>query len=51
MMILIFLLYALAIGLAWKGERRWATLVIGVTLVLFLVWFRHHVTDPLAIGL
>lgn len=50
-MILIFLLYALAIGLAWKGERRWATRVIGVTLVLLAAWFWHHVTDPLAIGL
>ena len=51
MMILVFLLYALAIWLAWKGERRWATLVIGVTLVVLAVWFRHHMTDPLTIGL
>jgi hypothetical protein len=44
MMILIFLLYSVANGLAWKGERRWATLVIGVTLVLSAAWFRHHIT-------
>jgi hypothetical protein len=50
-MILVFLLYSFAIGLAWKGERRWATLVIGVTLVLSAVWFKHHVTDTLTIGL
>jgi len=51
MTILLFLLSALAIGLAWKGKRRWATLVVGVTLALFLAWFWHHITDPLAIGL
>jgi len=51
MMILIFLLYALAMGLAWKGERRWATLAIGAALVLLFVWFKHHVTDPLTIAL
>jgi len=50
-MILIFLLYALAIGLLWTGKRRPAVLVIGVTFVLFAIWFRHHITDPLAIGL
>jgi hypothetical protein len=51
MMILLFLLYSLAMILAWKGERGWANLVIGATLVLFFAWFTHHVTDPLTIVL
>jgi len=48
MMILIFLLYARAMGLTWKGERRWATLVAAgnAVTVLFMCGLSECPDNP-----
>ena len=44
---LLFLLISTAMGLAWTGHRRIGVLVFAVGAVLSVVWFNHHLTDPL----
>ena len=44
---LLFLLIAFAMGLAWRGNRRASVAVFALAAVLSVVWFNHHLTDPL----
>ena len=44
---LLFLLIALAMGLAWRGNRRAGVAVFALAAVLSVAWFNHHLTDPL----
>ena len=43
----LFLLLAIAMGLAWRGDRRAGVAVFAVAAVLSVAWFNHHLTDPL----
>jgi hypothetical protein len=45
----LFLLMAIAMLLAWRGNRRVSVAVFAVAAVLSVAWFNHHVTDPLAL--
>jgi hypothetical protein len=45
----LFLLMAIAMLLAWRGNRRAGVAVFAVAAVLSVAWFNHHVTDPLAL--
>ncbi len=44
---LLFLLMATAMGFAWQGYRRVGVAVFAVAALLSMVWFNHHLTDPL----
>jgi hypothetical protein len=44
---LLFLLMAIAMGLAWCGKRRAGVAVFALAAVLSVAWFNHHLTDPL----
>ena len=44
---LLFLLLAIAMGLAWRGDRRAGGAVFVVAAFLSGAWFNHHLTDPL----
>ena len=43
----LFLLLAIAMGLAWRGDRRAGVAVFVVAALLSVAWFNHHLTDPL----
>jgi hypothetical protein len=43
----LFLLLAIAMGLAWRGDRRAGIAVFAVAALLSVAWFNHHLTDPL----
>jgi len=47
MMVLLFLLFAVVMVLAWKGKRKPAIALFLINLILCCLWFKHHVTDPL----
>ena len=47
---LIFLLLAGAMVGAARGWRRGGMALFGVAAVLGVVWFNHHMTDPLKLG-
>jgi uncharacterized protein DUF5993 len=51
MTILIFLIITLAMGLAWGGQRSGSVAAFAIALLLAVLWFGHHVTDPLQLGL
>jgi uncharacterized protein DUF5993 len=44
---LLFLLMAIAMVLAWRGNRRAGVAVFALAALLSVAWFNHHVTDPL----
>ena len=44
---LLFLLMAIAMVLAWRGNRRASVAVFALAAVLSVAWFNHHLTDPL----
>jgi hypothetical protein len=44
---LLFLLMAIAMVLAWRGNRRVGVAVFALAALLSVAWFNHHVTDPL----
>lgn len=44
---LLFLLMATAMGFAWHGYRRVGILVFALAALLSVIWFNHHLTDPL----
>jgi hypothetical protein len=46
---LLFLLMAIAMLLAWRGDRRAGLAVFALAAVLSVAWFNHHLTDPLAL--
>ena len=50
MMALLFLLFAVAMGLVWVQHRWLAMLVYTVTMVLSVYWYFHHATDTLALS-
>jgi hypothetical protein len=45
----IFLLLAAAMSVAWIGRRQSGLALFAVAAVLALFWFKHHVTDALAL--
>lgn len=48
-MALLFLVFATAIVLAWKGFRKTALILVLINLLLCLAMFTYHVTDKLNI--
>jgi tryptophan-rich sensory protein len=44
---LLFLLMAIAMVLAWRGNRRAGVVVFALAALLSVAWFNYHVTDPL----
>jgi hypothetical protein len=46
---LLFLLMAVAMLLAWRGNRHAGVAVFALAAVLSVAWFNHHVTDPLGL--
>jgi Family of unknown function (DUF5993) len=44
---LLFLLIATAMAFAWKGYRRAGITVFALGALLSVLWFKHHVADPL----
>ncbi|WP_439530476.1 DUF5993 family protein [Pannonibacter sp.] len=48
---LIFALLTAAFWVAATDRARTASLLFALALVVGLVWFNHHMTDPLAISL
>jgi hypothetical protein len=51
MMAALFLLYVITMVLAWYGKGRESIYLFMITLILCVLWFRHHITDPLNINL
>jgi hypothetical protein len=47
---LIFLVLTLAMVLAWRGSRRGGMMAFALAAVFAVLWFNHHVTDPLQLG-
>jgi hypothetical protein len=47
----IFLLISVAMVLAWRGHKTGGVAVFVVAALLALVWFNHHATDALQLGL
>jgi hypothetical protein len=47
---LIFFLLAIAMMLAIGGSRGIAAGLFGISLVMAVVWFNHHVSDPLTLA-
>ena len=43
----LFLLLAIAMSLAWRGDRRTGMAVFAVAALLSVAWFNHHLTDAL----
>ncbi|MFC3227207.1 DUF5993 family protein [Marinibaculum pumilum] len=50
MMALLFLLFAIAIGLVWIQRRGLAMLLFAGSMVLSVAWYFHHATDSLALS-
>ena len=48
---LIFLLLTAAMVLAWRGRKVGGVVVFVVAAVLAVLWFNHHATDALQLGL
>ncbi|MEM1130599.1 MAG: DUF5993 family protein [Pseudomonadota bacterium] len=48
---LIFLVFTVAIILAWMDHARVSYVAFAVAIALGLFWFRHHSTDVLNIQL
>jgi hypothetical protein len=46
---LIFLLLAAAMSVAWRGGRQGGLVLFAIAAALALFWFKHHVTDALAL--
>jgi hypothetical protein len=46
----LFLLFLLAMLLAWFGPRRPAIVLFGIALVLTVADFLHHATDALKLS-
>ena len=44
---LIFLVLGLAMCTAWAGHRKVGMILFTAASVLALLWFNHHMTDPL----
>jgi len=51
MMTALFLLFSIAMLLAYGGKRHASVVLFLISLGLCLIWFRHHITDPLSIQL
>jgi hypothetical protein len=51
MIVIIFLICALCTLLAWRGYRKPAFGFFGISLMLGVIWFAHHITSHLAINL
>lgn len=51
MMVLLFLLFAVTMFLAWKGKRKPAVALFLINIALCALWFKHHATDHINIEL
>jgi hypothetical protein len=51
MVSLIFVVLTAAMLLAWRGHRSGGMAAFAIAAVLAVVWFHHHITDPLQLGL
>jgi hypothetical protein len=50
MVTLIFVVLTAAMVLVWRGHRSGGMAVFALGAVLAVVWFNHHITDPLQLG-
>jgi len=48
---LLFLLFLVTMVLALANREKLCFIVYGITIVACVLWFSHHVTEPLAIQL
>ncbi len=50
MVSLIFIVLTAAMVLVWRGHRSGSMAAFALAAVLAVVWFNHHITDPLQLG-
>jgi len=50
MVSLIFIVLTAAMVLVWRGFRSGGIAAFTLAAVLAVVWFNHHITDPLQLG-
>jgi hypothetical protein len=50
MVTLIFVVLTAAMVLAWRGYKLAGVAAFAIAGVLAVVWFNHHVTDPLQLS-
>jgi hypothetical protein len=50
MVSLIFVVLTAAMVLVWRGRRSGGLAAFALAVVLALVWFNHHITDPLQLS-
>lgn len=50
MMALLFLIFAVAMGLLWLRRRGLAMLLYTGGMVLSVIWYFHHATDALTLS-
>jgi multisubunit Na+/H+ antiporter MnhB subunit len=50
MVSLIFIVLTAAMVLVWRGHRSPGMAAFALAAVLAVVWFNHHITDPLQLG-
>jgi hypothetical protein len=48
---LLFLLFFVTIVLALSNKEKLSFIVYGIAIVACVLWFSHHISDPLAIQL
>lgn len=51
MMALLYLLYAAAMIVSFRGNRKLSLILFTIAIILSLFWFKYHVTDPINITL
>jgi hypothetical protein len=50
MVTLIFFMLTAAMALAWRGYKSAGVAAFAFAAVLAVVWFNHHITDPLQLS-
>jgi len=48
---LLFLLFRVTMILAMSDKEKMSFVVYGIAIVVSVVWFSHHISEPLAIQL
>jgi hypothetical protein len=48
---LLFLLFLVTMILAMSDKEKMSFVVYGIAIVVSVVWFSHHISEPLAIQL
>lgn len=51
MMVLLFFVFLITVLFAWTGFRSVARYGFGLTLLLAVIWFGHHITSGLGLQL